>query len=230
MTHAALAPWLQKLEHDGFAVVHDVFPAHFMAEIADGDQDYTHARRNLIRDCAWARDLAGTASIRSLVEPVLGSGAFAVRGILFDKNPAANWKVAWHQDVTIEVAERREIPGFGPWSLKEGVTCVQAPASVLERMLTVRVHVDDCDEHNGPLRVLPGSHTRGVIPVHEIPHARSNSTEVTCCTHAGGILLMRPLLLHASSPATSPRHRRVIHLDFAADPLPVGLRWHSTRV
>jgi hypothetical protein len=99
-----------------------------------------------------------------LVEPVLGDRFFAVRGILFDKIPDANWKVPWHQDVTIAVEERVEVEGFGPWSIKADVLHVQPPAEVLEHMVSVRLPLDNCDEENGALRVIHGSHLHGRIP------------------------------------------------------------------
>jgi hypothetical protein len=87
--------------------------------------------------------------VRDLVEPILGSNFLPVRGILFDKIPDANWKVPWHQDVTIAVQEKVEAEGFGPWSIKADVLHVQPPASILEQMLSIRLHLDDCGEENG---------------------------------------------------------------------------------
>lgn len=104
---------------------------------------------------------------------------------------------------------------------------VQPPARVLERMLTVRLHLDDCDETNGPLLVLPGSHRGGRLAASEIQRQRTLTPSVACPVPGGGALLMRPLLLHASSASQSPRHRRVIHLEYAAEPLPAGLQWHQ---
>jgi ectoine hydroxylase-related dioxygenase (phytanoyl-CoA dioxygenase family) len=173
--------------------------------------------------------LARSPVIRELVVPVLGSECFPVRGILFDKIPGANWKVPWHQDVTIAVQDRIEIDGFGPWSIKAEVLHVQPPASVLENMLSVRIHLDACGEENGALRVIPGSHQFGRIPEDEIPSVRHNLPEQVCAVGVGGTLLMRPLLLHASSPSRAPEHRRVIHLDFVAVQLPLGMNWFSER-
>ena len=150
-----------------------------------------------------------------------------VRGILFDKTPGANWKVGWHQDLSIAVKKRVDVPGFGPWSEKAGVPHVQPPCAVLEQMLTIRLHLDECGEDNGPLRVLPGSHTKGKMAPQEIKAYRQATEPVICACPRGGALLMRPLLLHASSLATSPKHRRVVHLEFAAQPLPGGLEWPS---
>jgi hypothetical protein len=186
-----------------------------------------YAVRNLLNASPTIRELSGSAAIRNLVEPILGAEAFSVRGILFDKIADANWKVPWHQDVTIAVQERVETEGFGPWSIKADVLHVQPPAYVLENMLSVRLHLDPCRAENGALRVIPGSHRRGRIPEDQIPDVRDRSPEVICESGVGGALLMRPLLLHASSPSLLPNHRRVIHIDFAADALPNNLRWFS---
>jgi hypothetical protein len=188
------------------------------------------AIRNLLDAFPVVRELADSGAIRSLVEPVLGPHAFPVRGIFFDKVPCANWKVPWHQDVTIAVQERIEAEGFGPWTIKAGVLHVQAPASVLERMISVRLHLDECNEENGALRVIPGSHHRGRTPEEAIASLRLSARELACPVGIGGALLMRPLLLHASSPSRTPAHRRVIHLDFASVQLPPGIKWFSEAV
>lgn len=185
------------------------------------------AVRNLLDVIPEVAELSTSSKIRALVEPILGERFIPVRGILFDKVPDANWKVPWHQDVTIAVQDKVEADGFGPWTVKAGVTHVQPPAAVLEQMISVRLHLDPCSELNGALRVIPGSHLRGRIPEAEIPDIRAKISERVCEVSAGGALLMRPLLLHASSPSQNPAHRRVIHLDFAAAELPTGMRWFS---
>ena len=173
------------------------------------------------------RALATGPALRSLAVSVLGSEAVAVRAILFDKTPQANWKVAWHQDVTIAVRSRHEVPGFGPWSTKSGIPHVQAPNDVLTGMLAIRLHLDDCGPANGPLRVLPGTHRLGKLPPRDLEQMPTRAAEVMCTARRGDVLVMRPLLVHASSAATSPAHRRVVHLEFAAGPLPGGLEWHE---
>jgi ectoine hydroxylase-related dioxygenase (phytanoyl-CoA dioxygenase family) len=187
------------------------------------------AVRNLLDVSPEVQRLACSPVIRELVAPVLASECFPVRAILFDKIPGANWKVPWHQDVTIAVQDRIEIDGFGPWSIKADVLHVQPPAVVLENILSVRLHLDACGEQNGALRVIPGSHRLGRIPEEEIPFVRHDLPEQVCAVGVGGALLMRPLLLHASSPSRAPEHRRVIHLDFAAAQLPPGMNWFSER-
>jgi ectoine hydroxylase-related dioxygenase (phytanoyl-CoA dioxygenase family) len=182
-----------------------------------------HGRRNLLRDVPEVSALA--EDLKRVVVPVLGAGAFAVRGIFFDKLPDANWEVNWHQDLSIPVAERIEVPGFNGWSIKQGVPHVQPPARILERMVTVRVHLDDCGTDNGPLRIVSGSHRGGRLDDASTEQWIRDGEQVTCLVPKGGALLMRPLLLHASSRAEKPLHRRVIHLEYASDELPGGLRW-----
>jgi ectoine hydroxylase-related dioxygenase (phytanoyl-CoA dioxygenase family) len=226
------------ITRDGFTVVPDVAPDSVTDDVLSALEHIEHAGvvsrrgsvhavRNLLEAVPAVRSLARLPAVRALVEPVLGPECFVVRGILFDKTPDANWKVAWHQDLTIAVREAVEAAGFGPWSEKAGVTHVQPPAAVLERMLTVRVHLDDCGEENGPVQVLPGSHAHGRLSADEVARWRERIEPVMCTSARRGALVMRPLILHASSPATLPGHRRVIHLEFAADELPRGMEWHG---
>ena len=230
--------YTETIERDGFAVVEgvadDAVVDALLPALADVDHEgavarrgSVHAVRNLLEAVPRVRELAAMPSVRALVEPVLGPACFVARAILFDKTPDANWKVAWHQDLTIAVRERLDAPGFGPWSEKAGIPHVQPPADVLRRMLTVRVHLDPCGPDNGPVRVLPGSHAHGRLSPDDIGRLRAEGEPVPCTCARGGALVMRPALLHASSPATRPGHRRVVHLEFAADDLPHGLRWHG---
>jgi ectoine hydroxylase-related dioxygenase (phytanoyl-CoA dioxygenase family) len=172
------------------------------------------------------RELATSQPVREIVESILGPKCFAVRGILFNKTQESNWKVAWHQDLTIAVHERREADGFGPWSKKAGITHVQPPAEIMSRMLAIRLHLDDSGPDNGPLRVIAGSHSEGRLSAQKVENRRKSNC-VTCIVPRGGALLMRPLLLHASSACTVPKPRRVIHFEFAAEDLPEGLQWHD---
>jgi ectoine hydroxylase-related dioxygenase (phytanoyl-CoA dioxygenase family) len=181
--------------------------------------------RNLLELVPSIRRLAQSQELRSIVEPILGEPARVVRGIFFDKHPTANWKVPWHQDLSIAVKQRLDLPDYHPWSMKEGILHVQPPTDILEQMLTVRIHLDRTDESNGALKVIPGSHVGGKLTPKEIDLWKQ-SPAVFCTCEAGGVLLMRPLLLHASSAALVPSHRRVIHLEYASDRLPSGLEWY----
>jgi len=226
-----------QIHDDGYSVQEGVLTEPEIDELIDalerhqdGDNLSRNGRifavRNLL-DLPEISKLADSARVRELAEVVLGRKPFAVRGILFDKIPEANWKVPWHQDVTIAVRERGDVEGFGPWSTKAGILHVQPAAQVLERMISIRLHLDACDEPNGALHVIPGSHRAGRVAEADIPSILANSQAHVCAVGRGGALLMRPLLLHSSSPSLAPAHRRIIHLDFACEQLPFPLRWLS---
>jgi ectoine hydroxylase-related dioxygenase (phytanoyl-CoA dioxygenase family) len=186
--------------------------------------------RHILRDSVAVQRLAADPRVRGVAEAAVGPGALAVRGILFDKTTDANWKVVWHQDLTIAVQRRVDAPGFGPWSEKDGVSHVQPPTELLEDMVAVRIHLDDCTTRNGPVRVLPRSHRRGRLTGDAIDTERAATPDVVCTFPRGGILAFHSLLLHASSPAEAPMHRRVVHLEFVASrwrTLPAGLSWHE---
>jgi ectoine hydroxylase-related dioxygenase (phytanoyl-CoA dioxygenase family) len=182
--------------------------------------------RNLLELVPSVEKLSQSHEIRDLVVPILGDSARVVRGIFFDKQPSANWKVPWHQDRTIAVKQRVDLPEYHPWSVKAGIVHVQPPTAILNQLLTVRIHLDRTDESNGALKVIPGSHCHGKLTDSEIDRWKQISPGISCNLDPGGILLMRPLLIHASSMATIPIHRRVIHLDYASNQLPSGLEWY----
>lgn len=223
---------VEEVGSSGFAIVEDVLNSaaterlRVLMETIAPHGEGRGGVRNLL-DVPEVRELANLEAIVNLVQPILGERAFAVRGILFDKKDGANWKVPWHQDVTIAVRDRIDVDGYGPWSVKQDVLHVQPPASVLEKMLSVRLHLDDCPKANGALRVIPESHEHGKLSQQQI-EAQSNQYEgVTCEVRRGGALLMRPLLIHASSAAESLSHRRVIHFDYANIALDGGLQWRE---
>jgi ectoine hydroxylase-related dioxygenase (phytanoyl-CoA dioxygenase family) len=181
--------------------------------------------RNLL-NLAEVRNLAADRAVRRLVVPIVGESAIPVRALFFDTTPEANWPVLWHQDLTIAVAERQDVEGWGPWSLKAGVPHIEPPTRVLAAMLTIRFHLDDCHADNGPLRVLSASHTEGRLSRDRIRAMRASTPERIVTAPLGSALAMRPLLLHASSPAKRPDRRRVVHIEFAPrDLLPLPLTW-----
>ena len=225
------------VEHDGFAILAETIGPTEISTILSAVQRIGETLMQAPRGGARAlfehvpeiRTLALDGLVREAAAAVVGPDCFPVRALFFDKTPAANWKVAWHQDLTIAVRARRDVAGYGPWSSKAGIPHVQPPISVLERMVALRVHLDDCGPDNGPLRVLPGSHRAGLLRASEIDAWRQRVAELSCIVLRGGLLVMRPLLLHASSPAKSPAHRRVIHVEYAATDLSGGLEWFEQR-
>ncbi|MCB1037369.1 MAG: phytanoyl-CoA dioxygenase family protein [Acidobacteria bacterium] len=182
--------------------------------------------RNALLRSETLRNLSASSPLAELASQALGAPARAVKLTVFDKNPAANWKVPFHQDLTITVRERKEVEGFGPWSVKGGVVNVQPPVSVLEALVALRLHLDDTGSDNGALRVIDGSHRLGRLGGLELSELVAASTVEICTAEAGDVLLMSPLLVHASSPAASPTRRRVLHFEYTARNLPGGLDWN----
>jgi ectoine hydroxylase-related dioxygenase (phytanoyl-CoA dioxygenase family) len=216
---------VREIEENGFAVVPICLSDQTVEHLCLHLGNNKHAQRNLLQDPV-VRELAVSEPVRQTVATILGRECFSVRGVLFNKTPDSNWKVVWHQDRTIAVRERRDTPNFGPWSVKAGVTHVQPPARVMANMLAIRLHLDESHESNGPLRVVPGSHSVACLSAEALATWRQRPS-IVCTVPRGGALLMRPLTVHASSSSSKPAPRRVIHLEFAADELPNGLEWHD---
>ena len=183
------------------------------------------AIRNLLGEVPALGPLLATEPLRQLLKQLFPDGCRLVKAIYFDKPAGSNWLVAWHQDLMINVSQRMALTGFGPWTSKPEGVAVQPPLAVLENVTTIRIHLDDCDASNGALKVVPGSHRHGVVPALKIPEY--TPAAVTCAAPAGGVMLMKPLLLHASNRSSSPRPRRVMHLEFASAALPEGLEWRE---
>ena len=221
MTHTV--ELAQRIEEDGFAVVLYCLDESTVEVLGSLLTENCYAMRNLLA-LPIVRELATSAPVRVLAEAVLGKSCFAVKATFFNKTQKSNWKVVWHQDLTIMVRERQEVAGFGPWTLKAGIVHVQPPTEVLNKILAIRLHLDECGPDNGPLRVVPGSHKSGRFSSREVAEWQKRSN-VVCTIPRGGALLMRPLLLHASSASVAPRPRRVIHLEFTSAELPGGLDW-----
>ena len=217
-----------EIEQRGFAIVPRVVDPAKQQELLGSLGVVSGAGRRGVLALPAVSALACSPALLSLVRPHLPVAPIPVRAIYFDKTRDTNWQVAWHQDLTLAVRARVELPGFGPWSTKDGVPHVQPPEELLNQMLAIRLHLDDTDESNGALRVIPGSHRMGRLSAARIQELRARQAESICSVPAGGALLIRPLLLHASGRSTSRRHRRVLHLEYAGFALPPELQWHET--
>lgn len=170
--------------------------------------------------------LTGLAEVlESCAAQLLDETARPVRAILFDKNPATNWALGWHQDRTIAVTARAKAPGFGPWSVKAGIHHVEPPFALIEQMRTIRIHLDPVDVDNSPLLIAPGSHRLGKLTDAEIEGAVVRCGTAACLADRGDIWVYATPILHASARATRPERRRVLQVDFSADTLPGSLEW-----
>lgn len=181
------------------------------------------AIRQFLKVIPEAKEIVFSKNLLRVIEVTFGKGYFLTKSIYFDKPEKSNWFVAWHQDLMISVDKRIDAPGFGPWTKKGDQASVQPPLQILKSNFTIRIHLDDTDESNGALKVIPGSHAKGLYRPETIDW--KNEREAACCLKAGDIMIMRPLLMHSSSRSLSQKQRRVIHLEFSNQKLPSELNW-----
>ncbi|KAA1258393.1 Phytanoyl-CoA dioxygenase (PhyH) [Rubripirellula obstinata] len=229
------------LERDGFCLLRNAVDAGTVSHLLDVCRDvfeddsdnvrarssrgHVYAARNLIEtvpdvSTVWQSD----AMLRFLREQ-LGDEVGLVRALFFDKPPDRTWALAWHKDTSIAVKDNSiASSSFSRPTVKAGVPHVIACDEVLRQMLTLRIHLDEVTEENGPLRVIPGSH------VSSDSEGVGIDAAVDVHAAAGDVLAMRPLISHSSGSSTpgTKRHRRILHLEFASSPrLPDGMQWHD---
>jgi ectoine hydroxylase-related dioxygenase (phytanoyl-CoA dioxygenase family) len=211
----------QRVDEHGFAVIPGIFEEDRVTLLAEN-----LATANLRRSRAGVRHVLGHAGVASLANDplllavarrILDPGAYPFRATMFEKTTDANWLVVWHQDTALPLRRRQETPGWGPWSVKEDVIYAHAPAGALSQVLALRLHLDDSTSQNGPLRVLPATHTLGVLSDDAIHQLAQDVVPVECCVPRGGIVAMKPLVLHSSSKSQSECARRVLHIEYAAN-------------
>jgi ectoine hydroxylase-related dioxygenase (phytanoyl-CoA dioxygenase family) len=215
--------WLEPIQEQGFAIIPQILASKeidaLLEEVTGAGLPRTRAGVRHAMRLPGVAAVAQDSRLMEIAKKVLGEEAFPFRATLFDKSPTANWLVVWHQDTALPLRDRREAPGWGPWSVKDGVTYAHAPADALSQVLALRLHLDDSTAENGPLRVLPKTHTLGVL-TDEMLHDLSTKVDpVDCLTPRGGLLAMRPLLVHASSKSRAGNPRRVLHLEYAIAPV-----------
>ena len=212
-----------QVERDGYAIIPDVLTSEEIQTLA---VSLEHA--NLPRSRAGIRHLlshpeiaqvANDPRMLDIAQQVLGESAFPFKATLFDKSPDANWLIVWHQDTALPLRETHETAGWGPWSVKDGITYAHAPASALKKVVALRLHLDDSTGENGPLRVVPGTHNKGVLTDNEVERRVTEQFTVNCTVNAGGVVAMRPLLIHASSKSQSACSRRVLHIEYCSNML-----------
>lgn len=214
----------------GYELVNDFMAAKWGDAIRRETQtyDWTHRRGGVRRAEKHFRSVAALINSRFLMsyaQGYLGGKPVFVRSILFNKTPVNNWLVAWHQDKTIVMSEKKEVYGWGPWSVKDGCHHVQPPVEVLNKMVTFRIHIDASTRENGCLEVIANSHCDGLMSVADIKHRVRESSAIICEARPNSALIMRPHLLHSSRKASQPSNRRVLHVEYCRYTLPDGLSW-----
>lgn len=206
-------------DDQGYAIAEQVFERSDMActleALAKAEMARSKAGARHVLGVPVVRELASDPRLMTIAAQFLGPAPVAFRATLFDKSQASNWLVVWHQDTALPLRRRVDDGEWGPWSTKAGVLYAHAPARALEMILALRVHLDDSTAANGPLRVLPQTHHRGVLSDEQIDQIARHMRAVDCVAAAGGVVAMRPLTVHASSKSGDGNPRRVLHIEYA---------------
>ncbi len=233
-------PWQESLNRDGYVLLRQIYSADEIAAILTAwtqavatapdrsgalrsQAGVVYAARNLLEIFPAVKEIWRQSALVSVLSETLGAGFGLVRALYFDKPPQHSWSLPWHKDLTIAVA-RNDLPSdsFRNPTFKAGVPHVEASESLLQRMLTLRIHLDAATGENGPLNVIRGSHQTGKT------NAEAQDAICTILAEPGDVLAMRPLLSHSSggAQAGTALHRRILHLEFApAGTLPDGYQW-----
>lgn len=229
MQSDATPPLEQCLDAQGYVLIPGVLDARACAGLAAlAHHAAAAAPRDLLAQ-PWCSALADRLLAHPGLRELVPAGHVAVQCTCFEKSTGHNWLVAWHQDLSIPVAQRVSAPGWSGWSVKDGQLFAQPPAAVLQDLLAVRVHLDTCGTDDGSLRLVPGSHRHGFVTGPQAAGLRAAYGEAAALAPQGAALLMRPLLLHASSKASGASRRRVLHFVFGPRSLPDGLQWPAAR-
>ena len=196
------------------------------SEVSSSNEEYPkHGIRSADKKFQTISELARSSEFVNLAGSLLGSKPSIVRVIFFDKTPDKNWLVTWHQDKTIALNKKLEVNGWGPWSVKDKTHHVQPSLEVLNQMVTFRLHLDEANENNGCLKVIPKSHELGILSQQELTEVVNRHEPYLCKAKEGDLLLMKPHILHSSSKSSNPGHRRVVHVEYSNYQLPESLSW-----
>ncbi len=217
-----------ELDQAGVKIIEDVYSSPEINEILEfikskGIKQQYGLRAFLFNHPDVAQKLF-TDKLIAIIQQISPNCNKSIKSIYFDKPPSSNWMVNWHQDLTINLINKKEHEGFKNWRVQDQRTIVQAPRKILENIFTIRIHLDDCTSENGALRVIQGSHKNGVVNIKEWAKNKRKPERI-CEVKRGGILIMKPLILHASRRTENQKNRRVIHIEFTDMELPEGLNW-----
>lgn len=225
----------EELSEQGFTIVENIYTKDEVTQILKVIDNIDNSKatfrksadlfaiRQFLKEVPATHSLIFNENLTQLISQLFGQDFFVAKSIYFDKPETSNWYVPYHQDLTISVDKKVEIENFGPWTVKQNQFAVQPPIEILENIVTIRIHLDDTNENNGALRVIPKSHNQQIYRPEHIDWTKE--TETTCCVKQGGVMIMKPLILHSSSRTTNHQKRRVIHIEFSNIALPAALQW-----
>lgn len=224
-----------EIEQKGFSIINSVYSPDeidSIIELIDSQNSSSpifrksedlFAIRQFVKELPEIKELIFNDKLNSIIQSIAGEDYFIVKSIYFDKPEKSNWFVAYHQDLTISVDKKEAIEGFGPWTSKHNQFAVQPPIEILENIFTIRIHLDETDKNNGALKVVDESHSKKIYRPETINW--NIEKETFCSVESGGIMLMKPLLLHGSNRTSNNKRRRVIHIEFSNKALPKEINW-----
>ncbi|MEO8534492.1 MAG: phytanoyl-CoA dioxygenase family protein [Flavobacterium sp.] len=230
MTH------LEEINTEGFTIIDNVYNEKEIENIIALIENTTEKKtknstfrksqdlfaiRQFHKEIPETLDFIFNQNLKDIIQSTFGKGYFITKSIYFDKPEKSNWFVAYHQDLTISVNKKIEIENFENWTVKQNQFAVQPPTAILKKNFTIRIHIDKTTKENGALKVINNSHSKGVFRVENLEIEK----ETICEVEKGGIMIMKPLLFHASNKTTNNERRRVIHIEFSNQQLPNGLDW-----
>lgn len=229
---------IAEINSEGFTIINDIYSENEIEKLISLIEDVTEndsenatfrksqdlfAIRQFHKEAPETLDFIFNENLKGIIESNFGSGYFITKSIYFDKPEKSNWFVAYHQDLTISVNKKMEAANFENWTVKQNQFAVQPPKEILEDNFTIRIHIDKTTKDNGALKVINNSHSKGILRIENLNF--ETEKETICEVEKGGIMIMKPLLFHASNKTTNNERRRVIHIEFSKQQLPAGLEW-----
>ncbi len=227
-----------QINNEGFSIINNVYTENeieklilLIENVTQNDSDNATFRksqdlfaiRQFHKEVPETLDFIFNENLNEIIESNFGKGYFITKSIYFDKPEKSNWFVAYHQDLTISVNKKIEAANFENWTVKQNQFAVQPPKEILEDNFTIRIHIDKTTKDNGALKVIHNSHSKGILRIENLDF--DNEKETICEVEKGGVMIMKPLLFHASNKTTNNERRRVIHIEFSKHELPSGLEW-----
>lgn len=228
----------KEIETEGFAIIEKVYDENEIEKLITIIENVTgnktekstfrksddlFAIRQFHKEIPESLNYIFNQNLIDIIKSNFGEDYFITKSIYFDKPEKSNWFVSYHQDLTISVDKKMDIENFENWTNKQNQFAVQPPREILENIFTIRIHLDKTTKENGALKVLNKSHKKGIYRTENVDI--ENEIETICEIDKGGIMIMKPLLFHASNKTTNNERRRVIHIEFSNQNLPNQLKW-----
>ncbi|MFH6969470.1 phytanoyl-CoA dioxygenase family protein [Flavobacterium sp. FlaQc-28] len=235
--------YLNQINNEGFSIINNIYTKNEIEKLISLIENTTKnefnistfrksqdlfAIRQFHKEIPETLDLIFNQNLKEIIKSNFGTGYFITKSIYFDKPEKSNWFVAYHQDLTISVDKKIDVENFENWTVKQNQYAVQPPKEILENNFTIRIHIDKTTKDNGALKVINNSHSKGILRIENLDF--ENEKETICEVEKGGIMIMKPLLFHASNKTTNNERRRVIHIEFSKQELPAELQWSERTV